>query len=85
MKLASPVIAASDLIPHPEYANHFTVKSYAQPNARLSIQPDGTITARPNDTEIGPWELCQVSGAKVVWHSDAYPTGSYALPLADGI
>lgn len=85
MQDAAFAISESDLIPHPAYPGHYTVKSYLQPDSRVSIIPSGQVTSRPNDTEIGPWELCQRVGAKLVWKSDAYPTGSYALPLAEGL
>ncbi len=81
---ASVCIAESDLIPHPDYPGHFTVKSMV-PDSRVSITPDGTISSRPNDSEIGPWELAYRVGNKLVWKSSAYPTGSYALPLAEGV
>jgi len=85
MQDAAFAIAQSDLIPHPEYANHFTVVSYLEPNSRMSILPSGQVTSRPNDSEIGPWELAQKVGSKLVWKSSAYPTGTYALPLAEGV
>lgn len=85
MQEAAFGISASDLIPHPDYPNHFTVTSYLAPDSRLSIIPSGQITSRPNSTEIGPWELAQKVGSKLVWKSDAYPTGTYMLPLADGV
>ena len=85
MQPAAYAVSASDLIPHPEYPNHYTVKSYLANDSRLSILPDGTISSRPNGTEIGPWELAQKVGSKLVWQSSAYPTGTFALPLADGV
>ena len=82
---AAFAVSASDLIQHPEYPNHFTVKSYLADNSRMSILPSGHISSRPNSSEIGPWELAQKVGSKLVWQSSAYPTGTFALPLADGV
>ena len=82
---AAFAVSASDLIPHPEYPNHFTVKSYLADDSRMSILPSGQISSRPNSSEIGPWELAQKVGSKLVWQSSAYPTGTFALPLADGV
>lgn len=82
---AAVAVSASDLIPHPEYPNHFTVKSYLANDSRMSILPSGQISSRPNSSEIGPWELAQKVGSKLVWQSNAYPTGTFALPLADGV
>ena len=85
MQVAAYAIAEADLIPHPEYPNHYTVTSYLAEDSRVSILPTGEVSARPNSTEIGPWELCQKVGSKLVWKSSAYPTGTYALPLAEGV
>lgn len=85
MQFAAFAVSASDLIPHPDYPNHYTVTSYLQPDSRVSILPDGTVSSRPNSSEIGPWELAQKVGSKLVWQSSAYPTGTFALPLADGV
>jgi len=82
---AAFAVSASDLIPHPEYPNHFPVKSYLADDSRMSILPSGQISSRPNSSEIGPWELAQKVGSKLVWQSSAYPTGPFALPLADGV
>lgn len=82
---AAFAVAESDLIPHPVYEGHYTVKSYLAPNSRLQIRPDGSINSQPNDKEIGPWELCKRSGSKLVWQHGDYPTGTYALPLAEGV
>lgn len=85
MQEAAFAISESDLIPHPDYPGHFTVKSYLADDSRVSIIPSGQVTSRPNNTEIGPWELAQKVGSKLVWKSSAYPTGTYALPLAEGV
>ena len=65
-----------------DYPGRVTVRSHAAPDSRVSIQPDGTIAARPNGSEIGPWELAYLEGAKLVWKSASYPTGAFALPLS---
>ena len=80
---ASVCIAESDLVAS-QYPGRCTVKSPV-PDSRVSITPDGAISSRPNDSEIGPWELAYRVGNKLVWKSSAYPTGSYALPLAEGV
>lgn len=80
---ASICIAESDLVAS-QYPGRCTVRSQV-PDSRVSILPDGTVSSRPNSTEIGPWELAYRVGNKLVWKADQYPTGSYAIPLAEGV
>jgi hypothetical protein len=80
---ASICFAESDLIAS-DWPGRVTVRSQVA-DSRVSILPDGSVSSRPNSTEVGPWELAYRVGNKLVWRSSQYPTGSYALPLAEGV
>lgn len=86
-QLAAYVVRESDLVPHPTQAGRFLVNAgkLATPGKPwLTVNPDGSLTA--SDDANGEWQVAARIGAKIVWTSpSSYPTGAYALPLAEGL
>lgn len=76
---ATPAVKRSQFVPG-DQPETFAVQ--VGPNTVLSIQKDGTLDTRPSN-KVGPWESGRDQQNKWVVSDPAYPTGSYALLIAD--
>ena len=76
---ATPAVKRSQFVPG-DQPGTFAVK--VGPNAVLSIQKNGDVETRPL-ASIGAWESGRDQQNKWVVSDPAYPTGSYALLIAD--
>jgi hypothetical protein len=75
---AAPCVKRSQFRPQPSGL----IAVEVSPGAVLSIQKDGTLETRPSD-KVGPWESGSDQQTKWVVSDPSYPTGSYAILIAD--